>query len=177
LGFIGLAVGLSLNAFLTVNSDYNEVFWPQVVRGAVVMFCVLPSIRIALALQPLSQVNDASGLFNVVRNIGGAIGIAIMDTIIFTRGPEHGDWLLELLKSDPTAAAGYLGLAPEDVPAPDDAMGLLGIMDSIEPAALTLAINECWWLLAAASLATLPILWWMGPVESAKPVRAMKKEA
>jgi MFS transporter, DHA2 family, multidrug resistance protein len=177
LGFIGLAVGLGLNAFLTVNSDYNEVFWPQVIRGAVVMFCVLPSIRIALALQPLSQVNDASGLFNVVRNIGGAIGIAVMDTIMFTRGPEHGDWLLELLKSNPAAAAGYLGLDPGDVPAPDDAMGLLGIMDSIEPAALTLAINECWWLLATASLATLPILWWMGPVESAKPVRAMKKEA
>lgn len=176
LGFAAFAVGLGLNAFLTVNSDYNEVFWPQVIRGATVMFCVLPSIRIALALQPLPQVNDASGLFNVVRNIGGAIGIAVMDTIMFTRGPEYGDWLLELIKSDPTAAAGYLGLAPGDIPAPDDAMGLLGIMDSIEPAALTLAINESWWLLAAVSLAALPLLWWMGPVESAKPVRLLKKE-
>ena len=174
IGFAAFAAGLGLDAVLTINSDYNEVFWPQVIRGAFVMFCILPSIRIALALQPLAQVNDASGLFNVVRNIGGAIGIAIMDTVMFSKGPEYGDWLLDLIKSNPAEAASYLGIAPADMPAPDDAMGLLGIMETIEPAALTLAINDCWWLLAAVSLAALPVLWWMGPVESSKPVRQLR---
>jgi DHA2 family multidrug resistance protein len=176
LGFAAFAAGLGFNAFLTVGSDYDDVFWPQVVRGAVVMFCVLPTIRMALALQPLAQVNDASGLFNVVRNVGGAIGIAVMDTVMFTRGPEYGDWLLDLLKTDPAQAGILLGISAAEVPAADDAMGLLAIMDLIEPAALTLAINECWWLLTAASLAALPALWWMGPVESAKPVRLLRKE-
>ena len=171
IGFAALAFGLALNADLNTASDYDEVFWPQVIRGAFIMFCVLPSIRLALGLQPLTQVNDASGLFNVVRNIGGAIGIAVMDTVMFTRGPSHGDRLTELARTDPKAAAAELGVPVEDIPAPDDAMGFLTFLETVEPAALTLAINECFWLLATASLIALPLLYWLGPVESAKPVK------
>jgi MFS transporter, DHA2 family, multidrug resistance protein len=174
-GFIGLAAGLALNADLTVASDYNEVFWPQAIRGAFVMFCILPSIRIALALQPLAQVNDASGLFNVQRNIGGAIGIAVMDTLMFTRSPLHAETITDLVKENPTEAARLLGMALEELPDPDDAMGFMGLMSSIEQASLTIAINECWWLLAAACLLTLPLLWWLGPVDSAKPVPRLKQ--
>jgi DHA2 family multidrug resistance protein len=172
LGFAAFAAGLAMNAGLTVNADYDEVFWPQILRGAVVMFCVLPTIRLALGLQPLSQVNDASGLFNVVRNVGGAIGIAIMDTVMFTRGPHHAESLTDLARSDPQAAAAAMGIAVEDIPAADDAMGFLTFLETLEPASLTLAINECFWLLAVTSLLALPLLWWLGPVDSAKPVKA-----
>ena len=69
-GFIVFAAGLLLNANLTVNSGEPEVFWAQIIRGAAVALCILPPIRMALALQPIAVVSDASGLFNVVRNIG-----------------------------------------------------------------------------------------------------------
>ncbi len=174
LGFVGLSIGLGMNADLTVTSDYDDVFWPQVIRGAFVMFCILPSIRLALALQPLAQVNDASGLFNVQRNIGGAIGIATMDTMMFSRSPVHADTLSEMIKASPADAATWLGLTLDEMPDPDDAMGFMGLMSSIEQASLTMAINECWWLLAGVCLLSLPLLWWLGPVESAKPVPRAK---
>lgn len=170
-GFILFALGLALNARLTVASGEAEVFWAQVVRGAAVALCILPPIRMALALQPIAVVSDASGLFNVVRNIGGAIGIAIMDTVMFTRGPGHADVLMAELKSNPAAAAQHLGIPLETLPSPDDAMSMMGIMDLIQNASLTDAINECWWLLTAASLLALPVLWALGPVESARPVK------
>jgi hypothetical protein len=44
----------------------------------------------------------------------------------------------------------------------------------VQNAGLTQAINECWWLLAAAALLALPLLWMLGPIDSAKPVRNRK---
>jgi DHA2 family multidrug resistance protein len=171
LGFTVFAAGLMLNAHLTVTSGEDDVFWAQIVRGAAVALCILPPIRMALALQPVAVVSDASGLFNVVRNIGGAIGIAIMDTVLFTRGPSHADTVMELMTSDPPAAAAALGITPDSLPSPDDAMSMMGIMDLIQNTSLTMAINDCWWLLAAVALAALPLLWMLGPVESARAVK------
>ncbi len=174
IGFAAFATGLAMNANLTIASDYDDVFWPQVVRGAAVALCILPPVRMALALQPIDLVSDASGLFNVVRNIGGAIGIAIMDTVMFGQGPAHADTIMQLMHDDPAAAATILGLSAAELPAPDDAMSLMGIMDLIQNASLTMAINDCWWVLAGAALLPLPLLWWLGPVESARAPKARK---
>ncbi len=167
IGFVAFGIGLMLNANLTIASDYNEVFWPQIIRGLAVALCILPPIRMALVLQSRDQVSDASGLFNLARNIGGAIGIALMDTVMFSRAPEHSDTILALISSSPEAAARLLDMPLADLPTHDDAMSMLGIMDVIQSASLTMAINECWWLLTVASFATLPLLLWQGHVPSA----------
>ena len=175
IGFLLFAAGLWSAGNLTVMSDQNEVFWPQVWRGAAVGLCILPPIRFAMGLIPLDKVSDASGLFNLSRNIGGVIGIAVTDTIMFSRAATHAETLIELTKTDPAAAAPILGLTPDQIPAPDDTMGIFGLMDTVQAASLTQAINECWWTLAAISLAALPILWWMGHVPSAIPIVKLRK--
>ncbi len=167
LGFLLFGIGLAINSGLDVASDYDVLFWPQVVRGLSVGLCILPPIRFALAFMPPEQVGDGSGLFNVARNIGGALGIAFIDTVIFTRSPDHASALMDLIKSDPTAAAKILGVDMSDLPAAGDAASLMGIMDQVQAAALTLAINECWWMLAASSLLALPVLVWLGPIRAA----------
>jgi MFS transporter, DHA2 family, multidrug resistance protein len=120
-------------------------------------------------------VSDASGLFNLARNIGGVIGIAVTDTIMFSRAADHAETLAELAKTNPGAAAPILGLTVDQIPAPDDAMGIFSMMDAIQAASLTQAINECWWVLAAVSLSALPLLWWMGHVPSAIPLAKVRK--
>ena len=72
------AVGLGLSAFQTPQTDNDGMFWPQVIRGAAIMLCLLPPTRLALGALNASQVPDASGLFNLMRNLGGAIGLACL---------------------------------------------------------------------------------------------------
>jgi MFS transporter, DHA2 family, multidrug resistance protein len=84
-GFVLFAGGLGVSAVDTPRSDYNEMFWPQIVRGVGIMFCLLPPTRIALGHLPQHRVPDASALFNLMRNLGGAIGLALIDTVIFGR--------------------------------------------------------------------------------------------
>ena len=177
LGFTAFAIGLFMSTHQTVNTDYNEMFWPQVVRGLAVALCILPPIRFALALVPLDKVGDASGLFNVSRNIGGAIGIALIDTVIFSRSPEFSDQIMVALKTNPAAAATMLGMPLTDLPTPDDMSGLMGIMDSIQEASLTMAINEGWFMLGAVCLLALPILWVLGPIRSAIPAIKLASNA
>lgn len=173
-GFTIFAAGFASNAFLTVSTTPDQLFWPQVLRGASIALCILPPIRIALGLVPIDKVSDASGLFNLVRNIGGVIGIAVMDTVMFSRAPEHAERLIELARSSPAIAAPLLGVTVNEIPDPDDAMGIFALGDLAQAAGLTQAINECWWLLAALSLCALPVLWMLGNVPSAKAVRSPK---
>jgi DHA2 family multidrug resistance protein len=63
------------------------MFWPQILRGLAVMFCLLPPTRLALGNLDKNRLPDASGLFNLMRNLGGAIGIALIDTVIYSRLP------------------------------------------------------------------------------------------
>ncbi len=169
IGFAGFALGMFLNANMTVGSDYDEVFWPQVFRGVAIALCILPPIRMALGLLPIKDVNDASGLFNLVRNIGGAIGIAVMDTVMFERSPIHSEKLMDLINSDPNAAAVALGIPVDEIPGADDPAGMMSILDLVQAASLTQAINECWLVLGAVTLVALPILWLVGPIRSAIP--------
>ncbi len=167
-GFLFFAIGLFMSGFQTIATGYDEMFWPQVVRGSFVALCILPPIRFALGFLPREKVADASGLFNLSRNLGGAIGIALIDTIVFSRAPEHADMISDLLKSDPAAAARLLGVGVADLPASQDLMGLMGIMDAVQQASLTLAINESWLVLSAITASGLVVLAAMGPIRVPK---------
>ncbi len=167
IGFSLFAAGLAMSGFETAQSGFGELFWGQVVRGAAIGLCILPVTRFALGLLPLEKVNDASGLYNLSRNLGGAIGIAVIDTVIFTLSPEFAARITDGLTADPAGTARLLGISPEELPDPDDPLGLMGIMDLIQEAALTQAINEAWLLLSALTLVGLALIWRLGPIRVA----------
>jgi DHA2 family multidrug resistance protein len=158
-GFALFAVGLGLSALQTKNTDFAGMFWPQVLRGCAIMFCILPPTQLALGHLPKHAVANASGLFNLMRNLGGAIGIAVIDTIIFTRAPEIGNSLVGRLMSGDLATANALGLRPEDLgPAllePDKQAILAPLVKQI---AYVDAINEAWAVVAVATLIVLAII-------------------
>ncbi len=177
IGFSLFALGLYLDANLNIESDYDALYWPQIVRGFAIALCILPPIRFALALTPLDKIGDASGLFNVSRNIGGAIGIALLDTIMFSRSPDFTQNIMDLVKTSPEAAATILKMPVADIPTPDDATGLMSIIDAAQGAGLTMAINECWILLGSVALLALPILFILGPIRSAVPAAKLARDA
>ena len=162
-GFALLAVGLGLSALQTRNSDYDEMFWPQILRGAAIMLCLLPPTRLALGHLAPERVADASGLFNLMRNLGGAIGLALIDTVIYGRSPLHAERLVEKLKAGDIATGRLIGLpdgamtgaAPQNV----DAATISFVQALVEKTAFVQSVNEAWAMLAAfAVLATLGVV-------------------
>jgi MFS transporter, DHA2 family, multidrug resistance protein len=80
LGFGLFALGSWLNGELTAESGYWEFFVPQAIRGGALMLCFLPINTLTLGLLPVEEVKNASGLYNLMRNLGGAIGLAVANT-------------------------------------------------------------------------------------------------
>ena len=82
IGLIGFAFGCHLNAELTADSRFHEFLLPQIFRGASLMFCFIPINEMALGTMHPLEVQNASGLYNLMRNIGGAVGLATINTTI-----------------------------------------------------------------------------------------------
>ncbi|MEY4768458.1 MAG: hypothetical protein RL637_1097 [Pseudomonadota bacterium] len=82
LGFGLFATSAWLNGQLTADSGYWEFFLPQAIRGSAMMICFIPINTLTLGLLPIEEVKNASGLYNLMRNLGGAIGLAIANTLI-----------------------------------------------------------------------------------------------
>jgi MFS transporter, DHA2 family, multidrug resistance protein len=161
-GFGLFAIGLGWSAFESRVADYDEMFWPQVLRGVAIMFCLLPPTRLALEALPQKQVPDASGVFNLMRNLGGAIGIALIDTILYGRTSGHADALRDrLIAGDATAAQAIgldLQLFTHRPPGVSDATVEAYLRPMVERAAFALSTNEAWALLACAALLGLLLI-------------------
>jgi DHA2 family multidrug resistance protein len=138
------------------------MFWPQVFRGAAIMFALIAPLRIALTHLPQAQVPDASGLFNLMRNLGGAIGIALADTIIYGRIPAYVNDIAQRLKAGDVAMAREVGLPIdtflERLHTQLDDVEQATLKHLIEKLALTHVINEAWLMLAVLSLLALIII-------------------
>jgi MFS transporter, DHA2 family, multidrug resistance protein len=167
-GFALFAFGLGCSGFQSRVADFDEMFWPQVLRGVAIMFCLLPPTRLALGALAEADVPDASGLFNLMRNLGGAIGIALIDTILYGRTGGHAEALRDRLVAGDITAAQAIGLdlklflhRPPDV---SDASVEAYLRPMVEKAAFALSTNEAWALLACAALIGLLLVPLAGPL-------------
>jgi MFS transporter, DHA2 family, multidrug resistance protein len=91
-----IAIGFGLFALstwwltgLTRDWDYWELFWPQVLRGCGLMLAMIPINNIALGTLSPQRLKNASGLFNLMRNLGGAVGLAAIATALNDRTDLH----------------------------------------------------------------------------------------
>ncbi|AZL15580.1 DHA2 family efflux MFS transporter permease subunit [Rickettsiales endosymbiont of Stachyamoeba lipophora] len=75
-GFSLFGLGCYLDSFLTHDEGFMHLFLPQAVRGMSLMFCFLPINTITFGTLPPEQIKFASGLYNLTRNLGGAIMLA-----------------------------------------------------------------------------------------------------
>ena len=97
IGFSGFALGTWIASGITSDWDFYELLWPQILRGCSLMLCMVPINNIALGSLPPQQLKNASGLYNLTRNLGGAVGLAIINTMLNTRTDLHITRLHEMV--------------------------------------------------------------------------------
>ena len=62
---------------LTNDWDFWELLFPQIFRGVSLMPAMVPINNVALGTLPPERLKNASGLYNLTRNLGGAVGLAL----------------------------------------------------------------------------------------------------
>jgi DHA2 family multidrug resistance protein len=88
-GLIVFAIGSYQMTWITRDYDFYELLVPQILRGVGMMFAMVPTNNIALGTLAPDRVKNASGLFNLMRNLGGAVGLAVINTVLNDRTDLH----------------------------------------------------------------------------------------
>ncbi|MGA8380485.1 MAG: DHA2 family efflux MFS transporter permease subunit, partial [Stellaceae bacterium] len=161
---IGMAlfvVAVYLNAFMTDQEGFAELFVPQAVRGIALMFCFLPANLIALGTLPPSQLKNAAGLYNLMRNLGGAIAIAAIGTILNNRLWFHWNRLIEDVNPARPAVQHFLDAQSSRlgamVPGDPSRAALELLAQMVERQALVMSFNDVLMVMGGAFLVGLPL--------------------
>jgi MFS transporter, DHA2 family, multidrug resistance protein len=160
-GLILFAFSLYLSSHLTAQWGFSELFWPQIVRGLAVMLCIVPSVGMALSAFSGLELRSASGLFNLMRNLGGAIGIAVVNTWLQDNARIETARIGEALGHNAQAAADAVAALAQRLAAatPDGAQALLLAQKifgrSVGQQALALAFDDVFRLMAWMFVAAL----------------------
>jgi DHA2 family multidrug resistance protein len=88
-GLIIFAAGSWQMTWITRDYDFYELMVPQILRGIGMMLAMVPVNNIALGTLPPDRVKNASGLFNLTRNLGGAVGLALINEVLNDRTDLH----------------------------------------------------------------------------------------
>lgn len=83
--------GLAMWSFSFITHDWggDQLLVPQILRGFPQVFAVAPSVTLGLGSLPAARLKYASGLFNMMRNLGGAVGIAVCGAVLNDRTNQH----------------------------------------------------------------------------------------
>jgi DHA2 family multidrug resistance protein len=161
---IGLVLyGVSFWMISAVGSDWGfwQLFWTQAVRGVGVLFCMVPSVAMALNNLPDAELKGASGLSNLMRNLGGALGIALVNTGLQHYFAWHiqqfGQGLGRMPQEAMAALSGLAQRLAASLPSPDQAPAAAraAIGELVAREALTGAFQDVFRLCAYAFFAAL----------------------
>jgi DHA2 family multidrug resistance protein len=167
-----IGFGFALFAFstfdltrLTGDWAFGELFMPQALRGIALMCCMIPINVLSLGTLPPDRIKNASGLFNLTRNLGGAFGLAVINTLLQNRSVLHGERLAEHVAwGNPFAEDRLAGMTAALTPVlgPDAGSGALArLAGLVEKQALVMTFADVFFLIAvlfAAMLVLVPLV-------------------
>jgi len=157
---IGLfAVAMYLTAQLTNQAGFVELFVPQVVRGIALMMCYIPANIIALSSVPQDKLKNSAGLYNLTRDLGGAIALATIGTLMNSRLHFHWNRLIEAINPARPAVQHYLDMQANrlDPSVPGDAgrAAVKLLANLVQREALVLTYNDAIMLIGGLFVAAL----------------------
>src|ERR1700751_4167686 len=88
-GIVIFAMGSYQMTWIPRDYDFYELLMPQILRGIGMMCAMIPTNNIALGTLAPDRLKNASGLFNLMRNLGGAVGLAIINEVLNDRTDLH----------------------------------------------------------------------------------------
>ncbi len=166
-----VAIGLTLGAVtmfqlsrMNQNTGYWDIFWPQFFQGIALSFLFIPIMAASVAHIPRERMGNATSIFNLMRNIGGSFGIAVMTTFLARRGQFHHHRLAEHITPYDEATrqllAGIrrsmLAHGADGYTATRQALGAL--YGAVQRHAAMLSFIEAFWVMGVVFVVMLPFV-------------------
>ncbi len=88
-GLVGASWSLYMLSRLNLQAGYWNIFWPQFLQGAALALLFVPLTTATMDPIPKEEMGNATSMFNLMRNLGGSVGIASASTYLFRRTQFH----------------------------------------------------------------------------------------
>lgn len=167
-GSIIVVTSLMMLAKLNPQTNESELFWPLIIRGFGTVAMFLPMSMATFASVPVKDVAKATGLYNLTRQLGGSIGIAVLTTVLSSRTAFHRSVLVEKLGiSDVSTLERVRAIAGSFMAKGFDAESArrqaLTLLDgNVNLQASVMSFADSFWLVAVVFLCTMPLLFLLG---------------
>lgn len=177
-GSVGLVASILLLARLSILTSTDDLEGPLMLRGAATVFMFLPLSLAAIGPLPKKDVAAASGIYNLTRQLGGSIGIALLTTILARRQAFHSAVLADKVHSANPLAVARLeqsaqALAARGVPLESaKAVALASLNGQVKLQASIQSFNDCFYVVAAMIVLSLPLILLLGRPQKGAAVDA-----
>jgi DHA2 family multidrug resistance protein len=103
-GVMGVSLSFYQLMGFNLRVGYWDLFWPQFLQGASVGLMFVPLAVVTMAFMPKEKMGNATSLFNMMRNIGGGVGISLVTTMLIRQGQQQTNLLVaHITSTSPTA--------------------------------------------------------------------------
>ena len=163
-GLVCFAWSCFLDIHLTVQSSGGDFVFSQLLRGVGQMLAFMPLNQLSVGSVGRQEVGDAAGIFNMARNLGGSIGLALQGVFIDRRTEFHADAIRESVTANSALLqqrlAGQASLLAEHggdaLRANGQAIGQLAVQ--IHQQAVVMTYSDCFWLLGSGLIVLMPMV-------------------
>jgi DHA2 family multidrug resistance protein len=174
-GLSMFALSLWLSSSMTSDWGFWEFLPSQALRGFAMMLCIVPAVNMALSGFQPAELKYAAGLFNLMRNLGGAIGIALVNSWLLDNTRIGAARLGETLGHNGAAAQAMIitlqqrmnEMTPDGAAAAQMARGMFARM--VGRQAMTIAFDDIFRILAWTFIAALVLVPFCRPPANAAP--------
>ncbi|HEY6223302.1 MAG TPA: DHA2 family efflux MFS transporter permease subunit [Gemmatimonadales bacterium] len=158
------ALSMWKHAHFTTDSGMSDFFWPLIFRGVGLGLIFVPLTNLSLADLPMSRIPNGTGLFNLTRQLGGSVGIALSATLVTRFATIHrADLMANVTAYSPATQARLAmlekGLAAQGVPTGLLESKAVAIMNlQVMRQAMMLSFDQLFLLFGAVFVLSVPLL-------------------
>ena len=162
-GLLCFAVSCMFDISLTAQSVGHDFYGSQLLRGAGQMLAFMPLNQASMSAVSREEAGDAAGLYNMARNLGGSVGLALLGVYIDRRNAMHDAFIRESVTANSllgqnhlaTTAAGFLAQSGDPAFAHQQALGQLAAQMAQQASVIT--FSETFYVLGVALFICIPL--------------------
>jgi DHA2 family multidrug resistance protein len=164
--FVGGVLGFAFSFYrlmgFNLNIGFWDVFWPQFIQGLSLGLVFVPLTVLTMAFIPKERMGNATSLYNMMRNIGGGVGISIVSTMLVRMGQEHTNLLVaNVTPTSPSAlrlVGGLRGLFAGSGPGWCDQQAYAALFGLVQREATMVALVRVFQYLGILTLTLIPLI-------------------
>ncbi len=166
-GVIMLSTSMFMMSHYNLNISFWQAVYPRIVMGIGLAFLFVPLSTVTFGFVPREQTGNATGLFNLMRNLGGSFGIAGINTLLAQRAQFHQSRLVEnaspynpaFQQALKNGIAGLMAQGQSYWAAQKEALGIT--YANILKQALTMSFIDAFWLMGVVMVCLIPLVFIM----------------